>query len=387
MDPSHFDSDAPAPDEFVPGQDIVTESPIEDAVPVQRRRRKPAGPGLPESLLWIFLFFVFQLGGLLVVMIALLAMHPEVLRQEHGFDFADWMQNLDPISKMNLIGMPVFLCFVLLIPLGLWRMTPAPLRKLKMELPTVGQTLIVLSLLVPVIVVSDFLFRTVKQLLSGTGLLEPLEQMFVQNQLMELKDSPLWMMVFFIAVMPAIGEEFLFRGLIGRGLTARWGLVTGVVITSLLFGIVHVYPPHVAAAAMMGVALHVIYLTTKSYWAPVMFHFINNTLSVVMMRVQQEQVGDPSLLISFGCLIYVFWCLYWLYQMRTEYRPFVHKESVGELPPTGENSSVEQSEPRPEFRRVAATYAFPCIVAAVVLALGFVDVLTDLFPSLQDLFS
>ena len=54
---------------------------------------------------------------------------------------------------------------------------------------------------------------------------------------------------FFVAVVvlalgPAIGEELVFRGVIGQGLIRARGVVTGVVITCLLFAAMHVFPPH-----------------------------------------------------------------------------------------------------------------------------------------------
>ena len=81
------------------------------------------------------------------------------------------------------------------------------------------------------------------------------------QQISEFANSmSLPLMLLLIAVAPAICEELIFRGLIGRGLIARQGLFRGVVITSLLFAAVHMHPAHAFGVIPLGIAMHVIYL-------------------------------------------------------------------------------------------------------------------------------
>lgn len=90
-----------------------------------------------------------------------------------------------------------------------------------------------------------------------------------------------WAAILLFGVAPGFLEELLFRGYIGRGLVGRYGVVVGVLLTSLLFGLMHVDPPHVVATAVMGAGLHFIYLTTRSLWLPMLVHFLNNSLGVL----------------------------------------------------------------------------------------------------------
>ena len=248
-----------------------------------RMRRRLRGPGLPESCGWILLFFALQLGAMVVVLVAALAMSLESVEELKGFNFATWYDSLNPTAKLVIVASPALGCYIALVPLGLWRMSPRPLKKLDLSLPTGGQTLIACSLLVPLTIVADGVMRTMESLWQRLVTQYEALQVFagtdVHQILGELNESSLVLALFFIAVVPALGEEFLFRGLIGRGLTARWGTVLGIGITSFLFAAVHMYPPHVIAILPVGVALHVIYLTTRSFWAPVLFHFLNNALA------------------------------------------------------------------------------------------------------------
>src|SRR5205085_9678359 len=94
--------------------------------------------------------------------------------------------------------------------------------------------------------------------------------------------------VLVMAVLPALGEELIFRGLIGRGLLARWGVVAGVLWTSVLFGLVHLNPAQAIAVIPIGVILHFVYLTTGSFWAPVLLHFLNNAFAAVMLKYGEQ---------------------------------------------------------------------------------------------------
>jgi membrane protease YdiL (CAAX protease family) len=98
-----------------------------------------------------------------------------------------------------------------------------------------------------------------------------------------------------VGLGPAIGEEVVFRGLIGRGLIARWGVAGGVLLTSLLFAAAHVSPAHAIATLPIAVFLHVAYLATGSIGAPIFVHFLNNALSVTMLKYSLGQQVQVSL--------------------------------------------------------------------------------------------
>jgi len=94
-----------------------------------------------------------------------------------------------------------------------------------------------------------------------------------------------WPLVFVAACLfPAIGEEIFCRGFLGRGLVAHHGVVGGVLLASLLFGIMHIDPVQSVGAFVLGLGLHFIYLTTRSLLAPMLVHMLNNTFAFWVMR-------------------------------------------------------------------------------------------------------
>ncbi len=142
-----------------------------------------------------------------------------------------------------------------------------------------------------------------------------------------IASSPWWALMLLIAVAPAIGEELIFRGIIGRGLIARWGLVPGIAITSFLFAIVHVHPTHAFALLPLAVFMHVSYVATGSILAPMLIHFVNNGLSVTIIKVAEtmpaaEVLADdapPPVLFSLAATVVVVAALGLLWKGRTRF--------------------------------------------------------------------
>jgi uncharacterized protein len=103
--------------------------------------------------------------------------------------------------------------------------------------------------------------------------------------------------VFLIGVMPALSEELWCRAFLGRGLVGKHGIVLGVLGTSFLFGFLHIDPCQGLMAMVLGVVLHYVYLTTRSLLMPMLLHFLNNSLAVVLPSIPglgQLEKAAPS---------------------------------------------------------------------------------------------
>lgn len=330
----------------------------------EQSKSRPAGPGLPESLGWLILFFGLQIVGMVVVFAVAILMTVGGMPGLRGFQLDAWLASLGPTGQLIVLASPAFLCYLVLIPLGLWRMSPRPLAELNFSLPRFGQMLVAASMVLPLTMLADATMKFIEphwlELTKLIPLLQGLNNTDVHKMLAQFGEASFPVALFLIAVVPAVGEEFLFRGLIGRGLIARWGLVAGVGITSCLFAVVHIYPPHVVAIIPVGVAMHWVYLTTKSFWAPMLFHFLNNGIATVLMRAEQAE-GELHWSVLPLAVAYIGWALYWLFQLRTTYR------SESDV----ENSqlAVVAATTKAECWRQSRTRLTPTLIAVVVIAL------------------
>ena len=88
------------------------------------------------------------------------------------------------------------------------------------------------------------------------------------------------MMVFTSAIVPALCEEFLFRGAILSNLEP-YGRGSAILFSAFLFGLMHQNLFQIIYTTVLGVVLGVVYVRTKSLWCCVLIHFFNNGLSVL----------------------------------------------------------------------------------------------------------
>lgn len=88
------------------------------------------------------------------------------------------------------------------------------------------------------------------------------------------------------AVLPALLEETLVRGVM-LDMLAPHGKVFAVVLTAVLFGVMHMNPIQTVFAVIAGLALGFVTLKTGNIKVAVLAHFINNTISVVLTYVEK----------------------------------------------------------------------------------------------------
>lgn len=94
-----------------------------------------------------------------------------------------------------------------------------------------------------------------------------------------------------IAVIPAIGEELLFRGLFQR-LFGEWfkNIHVAIFLAAFLFGAVHLQFYGLLPRMMLGVLFGYLYLWTGTLWAPIFAHFLNNGAAVFVSYLSNTGV-------------------------------------------------------------------------------------------------
>ena len=85
-----------------------------------------------------------------------------------------------------------------------------------------------------------------------------------------------------IAVIPAIGEELLFRGYLQQKLS-NWlsNPHTAILITAFLFSAIHFHFQGMIPRFVLGVLLGYLFYWSKSLWVPILAHFVNNAQAVI----------------------------------------------------------------------------------------------------------
>ena len=93
-----------------------------------------------------------------------------------------------------------------------------------------------------------------------------------------------------IALLPALCEELVMRGVLLPALAARAGPPLAVGLTAATFAIIHFDPIRLLFTLVLGLALGVLRLRTGSLWPPVIVHLTLNALTFAIAPL----VDDPS---------------------------------------------------------------------------------------------
>ena len=102
-----------------------------------------------------------------------------------------------------------------------------------------------------------------------------------------------------IVVMAPLVEELLFRGAIQGHLMRKWKMpYLGIVVSSLIFGVVHGNPAQIPFAFVVGMALGWMYYLTGSLIPGILMHFINNGSSVLLYALSVDP--DATMISSLG---------------------------------------------------------------------------------------
>lgn len=90
--------------------------------------------------------------------------------------------------------------------------------------------------------------------------------------------------LFIIAVIPAIGEEMIFRGILLRVLESWTGRKHAAVwISAALFSGMHMQFYGFLPRLMLGALLGYLFVWTRSLWVPIAAHFANNAIALIAM--------------------------------------------------------------------------------------------------------
>jgi hypothetical protein len=111
-----------------------------------------------------------------------------------------------------------------------------------------------------------------------------------------IRSIPLPLALIIVAVSPAICEEFLHRGLLlhtFKNVNNKW---ISISVLGLIFGLFHLNLPQLVPTALLGAVMAYIMIETKNMWLPILFHFINNAISVLVSWNVQATDASEALL-------------------------------------------------------------------------------------------
>jgi uncharacterized protein len=102
--------------------------------------------------------------------------------------------------------------------------------------------------------------------------------------------------LFIMAFFPAMFEEVFFRGTM-QNLLVRWlqKPIVAIVITSLIFSLIHASIYLFLSRAVMGFVLGLMFYKTKNIWVNIIAHFLNNAFALTALYAIRLKTGKVQL--------------------------------------------------------------------------------------------
>jgi ABC-type amino acid transport substrate-binding protein len=102
-----------------------------------------------------------------------------------------------------------------------------------------------------------------------------------------MRDRPVWLSWMLIALLPAIGEELLFRGWVQSAFVGAWPgrgrAAAGVIAQAACFAIFHLLPERMPQTFVLGLVAGAITLATRSLLPAIACHAAHNSMPLVLL--------------------------------------------------------------------------------------------------------
>lgn len=161
---------------------------------------------------------------------------------------------------------------------------------------------IFLWVLVPLLVISiypflNFTYVLNKQSIFGQLMKDQQEQyrLFI-DALLGSKSFLIFIFNFImIALVPAIVEEWIFRGTLQKYLAEKWNAHLAILISSIIFSLIHFEFSAFLPRIVLGMLLGYVFYFSKDIWLCIWMHLFNNGMEVTLMYIKNLRYTNQSL--------------------------------------------------------------------------------------------
>lgn len=141
-------------------------------------------------------------------------------------------------------------------------------------------------LLIPMVLASGVIIDPLSELLTMPEFFKKFLEQVSQNRLAGFVS---------LAILAPLMEEFFCRGIILKGLLKAMSPAKAILWSALMFGIMHLNPWQALPAFLIGVILGWIYYKSRSIWAVIFIHFLNNSVSFLILVLFPYLPADATL--------------------------------------------------------------------------------------------
>ncbi len=260
----------------------------------EEKKKAPLSGLTPIGFIFLSLAVVFFLYQIVGGSIAYMVMGDEITSES---------SNINLIRLVLSFGQFMFI----LVPAVILVMLKGDAVKEAFRLKTPDVKVLLLSLLGVLLVqpfLQSFVYFQNELIFSipGGDVIKSLKDLFdslEETTLSLVKASSVFefiIVLFVIAVTPAISEEFLFRGLVFFNFEKVIPAARAIFLTGLIFALFHFHPFNLIPLIVLGVYLTFVTYHSGSIYTAIACHFLNNFISAAAVYIYgTESFGTESL--------------------------------------------------------------------------------------------
>lgn len=122
--------------------------------------------------------------------------------------------------------------------------------------------------------------------------------LFVENMVSSISGEvlamPMWTMLLSIGIVGPFVEEFVFRGYILHSYQRTGRIIGSIVLSSVLFGMMHLNFNQFAYGTVMGIMFCILVEATGSIWSSFFAHALFNSIEVIYMYTFPDIISEAD---------------------------------------------------------------------------------------------
>lgn len=111
----------------------------------------------------------------------------------------------------------------------------------------------------------------------------------------DIMEMPFILMLFLMGIYGPVCEELVFRGIVHSGYRKSASALQAMIFSALLFGLMHMNFNQALYAFAIGFMLVLLKEATGSILAPIIYHVVFNSHTVILMYIYQKWMPDIEL--------------------------------------------------------------------------------------------
>ncbi|HEX6289728.1 MAG TPA: CPBP family intramembrane glutamic endopeptidase [Herpetosiphonaceae bacterium] len=241
----------------------------------------PPAPPVQPRVRWTLADLV--LTGLLTIGLSAALLLVLALPGLFGLTLVRDLLNDRPLVLSMIIGGTIYLLAVVATYIVIVRRRRSSWREIGFRMPP-----LLALLLTPLLFFGQLLVLMVVNVILMTLIGE-----FENPQIAALTDPRgfSWLNFAFVfivgAIIAPIVEEIVFRGLLYQWLRTHTSAVAAIVVSGMIFSLVHIYPVVLLPLFAVGVILAAVFEWTKSLWITIVLHFFQNAMAISVFFLLQ----------------------------------------------------------------------------------------------------